>query len=156
MSDKVTVKQTINKATSIYKIEHITVGKPGSEQYRHAFELADQLGLKHPDCIEHVFPTYADEQCTHVLTEEDFFCTEEREGVDRCIGVICSSVSYELFPNVHEDGGVKWSTKTGHRVRVFSSIDFPIRLGVTHRYIRAVLVRCNIQRYNPLWRELPR
>ncbi len=27
MSDKVTVKQTINKATSIYKIEHITVGK---------------------------------------------------------------------------------------------------------------------------------
>ncbi len=29
-----------------------------------------------------------------------------REGVDRCIGVICSSVSYELFPNVHEDGGV--------------------------------------------------
>ncbi|MGQ7090690.1 hypothetical protein ACUOBA_17835, partial [Escherichia coli] len=52
------------------------------------------------------FPTYADEQCTHVLTEEDFFSTEEREGVDRCIGVICSSVSYELFPNVHEDGGV--------------------------------------------------
>ncbi len=51
---------------------------------------------------------------------------------------------------------LKWSTKTGHRVRVFSSIDFPIRLGVTHRYIRAVLVRCNIQRYNPLWRELPR
>lgn len=102
MSDKVTVKQTINKATSIYKIEHITVGKPGSEQYRHAFELADQLGLKHPDCIEHVFPTYADEQCTHVLTEEDFFSTEEREGVDRCIGVICSSVSYELFPNVQK------------------------------------------------------
>ena len=32
----------------------------------------------------------------------------------------------------------------------FSSIDFPIRLGVTHRYIRAVLVRCNIQRYSPL------
>lgn len=51
---------------------------------------------------------------------------------------------------------LKWSTKTGHRVRVFSSIDFPIRLGVTHRYIRAVLVRCNIQRYSPLWRELPR
>lgn len=97
MSDKVTVKQTINKATSIYKIEQITVGKPGSEQYRHAFELADQLGLKHPDCIEHVFPTYADEQCTHVLTEEDFFSTEEREGVDRCIGVICSSVSYSLM-----------------------------------------------------------
>ncbi|MEY0865243.1 hypothetical protein AB7215_26100, partial [Escherichia coli] len=25
---------------------------------------------------------------------------------------------------------LKWSTKTGHRVRVFSSIDFPIRLVV--------------------------
>ncbi|MCY6522533.1 hypothetical protein OYB24_25060, partial [Escherichia coli] len=37
---------------------------------------------------------------------------------------------------------MKWSTKTGHRVRVFSSIDFPIRLVVTHHYIRAVLVRC--------------
>lgn len=79
---------------------------PIREQYRHAFELADQLGLKHPDCIEHVFPTYADEQCTHVLTEEDFFSTEEREGVDRCIGVICSSVSDELFPNVPEYGGI--------------------------------------------------
>ncbi|ELX5265835.1 hypothetical protein SJA32_004824, partial [Escherichia coli] len=66
----------------------------------------DQLGLKHPDCIEHVFPTYADEQCNQVLIEEDFFSTEEREGVDRCIGVICSSVSDDLFPNVPEGGGV--------------------------------------------------
>ncbi len=53
-------------------------------------------------------------------------------------------------------GDMKWSTKTGHRVRVFSSIDFPIRLVVTHHYIRAVLVRCNIQRYSPLLRELHR
>ncbi|MDM6711577.1 hypothetical protein QUG13_16600, partial [Escherichia coli] len=45
------------------------------------------------------------------------------------------------------EADLKWSTKTGHRVRVFSSIDFPIRLVVTHHYIRAVLVRCNIQRY---------
>ncbi|EEZ9696063.1 TPA: hypothetical protein KW042_005521, partial [Escherichia coli] len=67
---------------------------------------ADQLGLKHPDCIEHVFPTYADEQCNQVLIEEDFFSTEERESVDRCIGVICSSVSDDLFPNVPEGGGV--------------------------------------------------
>ena len=51
---------------------------------------------------------------------------------------------------------LKWSTKTGHRDRVFSSIDFPIRLVVTHHYIRAVLVRCNIQRYSPLLRELHR
>ncbi|OUG17074.1 hypothetical protein AZZ66_004829 [Escherichia coli] len=35
---------------------------------------------------------------------------------------------------------VLWSTKTGHRVRVFSSIGFLIRLVVTHHYIRAVLV----------------
>ncbi len=55
-----------------------------------------------------------------------------------------------------KDGTLKWSTKTGHRVRVFSSIDFPIRLVVTHHYIRAVLVRCNIQRYSPLLRELHR
>ncbi|ARX12283.1 hypothetical protein CDN93_00725 [Escherichia coli] len=34
------------------------------------------------------------------------FPIREREGVDRCIGVICSSVSYELFPNVHENGGI--------------------------------------------------
>ncbi|MEG6501418.1 ead/Ea22-like family protein, partial [Escherichia coli] len=34
-----------------------------------------------------------------------------------------------------ENEDMKWSTKTGHRVRVFSSIDFPIRLVVTHHYI---------------------
>ena len=55
-----------------------------------------------------------------------------------------------------DKANLKWSTKTGHRVRVFSSIDFPIRLVVTHHYIRAVLVRCNIQRYSPLLRELHR
>lgn len=38
----------------------------------------------------------------------------------------------------------------------FSSIDFPIRLVVTHRNIRAVLAHYNIQRYSPLWRELHR
>lgn len=64
--------------------------------------------------------------------------------------ILLFCVSYVL------NGVVKWSTKTGHRVRVFSSIDFPIRLVVTHHYIRAVLVRCNIQRYSPLLRELHR
>ncbi len=34
------------------------------------------------------------------------FPIREREGVDRCIGVICSSVSDELFPNVPEYGGI--------------------------------------------------
>ncbi|MEF6330071.1 hypothetical protein U9454_25385, partial [Escherichia coli] len=52
-----------------------------------------------------------------------------------------------LFADASASAVLKWSTKTGHRVRVFSSIDFPIRLVVTHHYIRAVLVRCNIQRY---------
>ncbi|MEL2508929.1 PTS sugar transporter subunit IIB, partial [Escherichia coli] len=33
--------------------------------------------------------------------------------------------------NVIGKAALKWSTKTGHRVRVFSSIDFPIRLVVT-------------------------
>ncbi|MDM6877170.1 hypothetical protein QUG11_25575, partial [Escherichia coli] len=54
------------------------------------------------------------------------------------------SEQVDKYPDVTN---LKWSTKTGHRVRVFSSIDFPIRLVVTHHYIRAVLVRCNIQRY---------
>ena len=93
MSDKVTVKQTINKATSIYKIEHITVGKIRTIPVMLS-SLPISLVLKHPDCIEHVFPTYADEQCTSCSYRRGFFSTEEREGVDRCIGVICSSVKY--------------------------------------------------------------
>ncbi len=69
-----------------------------------------------------------------------------------------TSAELEAFNSVvdHWLAELKWSTKTGHRVRVFSSIDFPIRLVVTHHYIRAVLVRCNIQRYSPLLRELHR
>ncbi len=63
---------------------------------------------------------------------------------------------HKKFWSKSQIANVKWSTKTGHRVRVFSSIDFPIRLVVTHHYIRAVLVRCNIQRYSPLLRELHR
>ncbi len=65
-------------------------------------------------------------------------------------------VSQPIIINAAGYPVLKWSTKTGHRVRVFSSIDFPIRLVVTHHYIRAVLVRCNIQRYSPLLRELHR
>ncbi len=38
----------------------------------------------------------------------------------------------------------------------FFQYRFSDSLGVTHRYIRCGLVRCNIQRYSPLWRELPR
>jgi hypothetical protein len=49
---------------------------------------------------------------------------------------------------------MKWSTKTGHRVRFFQYRFSD--LAVTHHYIRAVLVRCNIQRYSPLLRELHR
>ena len=66
------------------------------------------------------------------------------------------SKTKRLLSRVDGFRAMKWSTKTGHRVRVFSSIDFPIRLVVTHHYIRAVLVRCNIQRYSPLLRELHR
>lgn len=69
---------------------------------------------------------------------------------------ICSGNTMPIVLVDWSDIRVKWSTKTGHRVRVFSSIDFPIRLVVTHHYIRAVLVRCNIQRYSPLLRELHR
>ncbi len=71
---------------------------------------------------------------------------------------ICAAMNHALVEALDgvEIFDLKWSTKTGHRVRVFSSIDFPIRLVVTHHYIRAVLVRCNIQRYSPLLRELHR
>ncbi len=71
--------------------------------------------------------------------------------------IFSSNFDENFFPRGADSyRDVKWSTKTGHRVRVFSSIDFPIRLVVTHHYIRAVLVRCNIQRYSPLLRELHR
>ncbi|ELG19834.1 hypothetical protein A1SY_00525 [Escherichia coli KTE63] len=71
--------------------------------------------------------------------------------------IVCADDNPECYAKTHHNPvRVKWSTKTGHRVRVFSSIDFPIRLVVTHHYIRAVLVRCNIQRYSPLLRELHR
>ncbi|ELE22919.1 inner membrane protein ybjJ [Escherichia coli KTE57] len=72
------------------------------------------------------------------------------------IGMMILSLALWLTSPLLFAVGLKWSTKTGHRVRVFSSIDFPIRLVVTHHYIRAVLVRCNIQRYSPLLRELHR
>ncbi|GCO01344.1 phage antiterminator [Escherichia coli] len=79
-------------------------------------------------------------------------CTDsEALIIDRVIGEVLAG-----YPGLLNVLSLKWSTKTGHRVRVFSSIDFPIRLVVTHHYIRAVLVRCNIQRYSPLLRELHR
>ncbi len=77
-----------------------------------------------------------------------------RAGLLVIEGKVWRTVYYRFATK--EEREVKWSTKTGHRVRVFSSIDFPIRLVVTHHYIRAVLVRCNIQRYSPLLRELHR
>ncbi|MGG4820507.1 hypothetical protein ACLO9V_26385, partial [Escherichia coli] len=62
------------------------------------------------------------------------------------IGIAATVGLFHFTSQPIRSADVKWSTKTGHRVRVFSSIDFPIRLVVTHHYIRAVLVRCNIQR----------
>ncbi|WP_249451643.1 hypothetical protein, partial [Escherichia coli] len=43
----------------------------------------------------------------------------------------CVAVISELTNGKASIMTLKWSTKTGHRVRVFSSIDFPIRLVVT-------------------------
>ena len=40
------------------------------------------------------------------LPKRIFSALKNEKELTRCIGVICSSVSYELFPNVHEDGGV--------------------------------------------------
>lgn len=86
-----------------------------------------------------------------------WFNQDEVDMVARELGVSVKDVrEMESRMSAQDMAYVKWSTKTGHRVRVFSSIDFPIRLVVTHHYIRAVLVRCNIQRYSPLLRELHR
>ena len=35
------VKQEINNATSLFEIESITVGYPGSDQFKQAFEIAE-------------------------------------------------------------------------------------------------------------------
>ncbi len=79
-----------------------------------------------------------------------------KNGIDVSVIIPAYNAAETSVSLVTKILSVKWSTKTGHRVRVFSSIDFPIRLVVTHHYIRAVLVRCNIQRYSPLLRELHR
>nr|WP_161477592.1 MULTISPECIES: IS4 family transposase [Enterobacteriaceae] len=90
------------------------------------------------------------------LYEKAFPLSEQcsKKAHDQFLADLASILPSNTTPLIVSD--VKWSTKTGHRVRVFSSIDFPIRLVVTHHYIRAVLVRCNIQRYSPLLRELHR
>ncbi len=83
-------------------------------------------------------------------------CLDYILGAEKLKKKLKEATDYTHLYVEFENDEVKWSTKTGHRVRVFSSIDFPIRLVVTHHYIRAVLVRCNIQRYSPLLRELHR
>lgn len=59
-----TVKQIINNATSLYEEKEITVASPGSEQWRQAFDLADELEVQAPDIIEHIPMSYEDPEMT--------------------------------------------------------------------------------------------
>ncbi len=61
-------------------------------------------------------------------------------------------VGVQITPETNQH--VKWSTKTGHRLEFFQ-YRFSDSFGGNPPLYSAVLVRCNIQRYSPLWRELP-
>jgi hypothetical protein len=102
-----TVKQIINNATSLYEVAEVNVGRPGSTQWKQAFESADSLGVDAPDCIECIFPTYQDPEMTLPITEEELLFVE-RDGAARgeCIAVICSNLNSAAFPDIPDGGGV--------------------------------------------------
>ncbi|WP_323068829.1 hypothetical protein [Klebsiella variicola] len=102
-----TVKQIINNATSLYEAKEITVARPGSEQWRQAFALADELDVIAPDIIEHIPMPYEDQDMTKPVGDEHQL-TVERTGANRadCIAIICSGIPSPAFPDIHELGGV--------------------------------------------------
>ena len=71
------------------------------------------------------------------------------------LSLLQPGINHEQYFASQSDQTLKWSTKLATALEFFS-IGFLIRLALTHHYIRAVLVRCNIQRYSPLLRELHR
>ena len=77
-----TVKQIINNATSLYEAKEITVARPGSEQWRQAFALADELDVMAPDIIEHIPMSYEDQDMTKPVGDEHQL-TVERTGANR-------------------------------------------------------------------------
>lgn len=116
------VKQEINNATSLFKIESITIGYPGSEVFNQAFEMADELGIKTPDAIEHIPVAYEDEEMTKPIGEEHTLSTE-RKNVQQedCIAVLCSGMASEMFPDLPIMGGVGYQfLYKGDKVRIFN------------------------------------
>ena len=93
-----TVKQIINNATSLYEAKEITVARPGSEQWRQAFALADELDVMAPDIIEHIPMSYEDQDMTKPVGDEHQL-TVERTGANRadCIAIICSGIPLIVF-----------------------------------------------------------
>ncbi|HBW9911292.1 TPA: hypothetical protein MFX78_24495 [Klebsiella pneumoniae] len=102
-----TVKQIINNATSLYEVKEITVARPGSEQWRQAFALADDLEVQTPDIIEHIPMSYEDPEMTKPIGDEHQLSVD-RYGVNRadCIGIICSGLPSASLPDIPEAGGV--------------------------------------------------
>ncbi|MCZ3534624.1 hypothetical protein LRS35_26275 [Klebsiella variicola] len=102
-----TVKQIINNATSLYEVKEITVARPGSEQWRQAFALADDLEVQTPDIIEHIPMSYEDPEMTTPIGDEHQLSVD-RHGVNRadCIGIICSGLPSASLPDIPELGGV--------------------------------------------------
>ncbi|MDM7189623.1 hypothetical protein, partial [Klebsiella pneumoniae] len=116
------VKQEINNATSLFKIESITIGYPGTEVFDQAFEMADELGIKTPDAIEHIPVAYEDEEMTKPIGEEHTLSTE-RKNVQQedCIAVLCSGIASEIFPDLPVMGGVGYQfLYKGDKVRIFN------------------------------------
>ncbi|HBM2885004.1 hypothetical protein [Klebsiella michiganensis] len=101
-----TVKQIINNATSLYEVKEITVARPGSEQWRQAFALADDLEVQTPDIIEHIPMSYEDPEMTKPIGDEHQLSVD-RYGVNRadCIGIICSGLPSASLPDIPEAGG---------------------------------------------------
>lgn len=101
-----TVKQIINNATSLYEVKEITVARPGSEQWRQAFALADDLEVQTPDIIEHIPMSYEDPEMTKPIGDEHQLSVV-RHGVSRadCIAIICSDIPSPALPDIPELGG---------------------------------------------------
>lgn len=102
-----TVKQIINNATSLYEVKEITVAHPGSEHWRQAFALADDLEVQAPDIIEHIPMSYEDPEMTKPIGDERQLSVD-RHGVNRadCIAIICSDIPSPALPDIPELGGV--------------------------------------------------
>lgn len=68
-----TVKAVVNKATSIFDVECITIAKPGSDQWSDAMQLLkegkDDNAKGDVDFILYRAPEFADEQMTEVFYE---------------------------------------------------------------------------------------